>query len=244
MINRSFKENTTKNCRYKVLCPSCKNITSHEVLTSINESGDEYWKTEILVFSWRSDYEIIQCLGCETISFRKQTINSEEDGIDGDPLKDIYLFPLRGEEALVIKDFYNVPCNLQRIYKETIESYNYQNYTLCGAGVRALVEGLCKENGISGGIVEFKKKDGTIVSKKTNNLEGKINGLYQHGKLTKQNADILHEHRFLGNVAIHELSQPAREDLSLAIEIVESTFETLYEIPNKGERLKNKRLGS
>ena len=53
--------------------------------------------------------------------------------------------------------------------------------------------------------------------------------------------DILHEHRFLCNEAIHELKTPSKEDLRLAIEIVENVFETLYGIPKKGMKLKKNR---
>jgi len=44
----------------------------------------------------------------------------------------------------------------------------------------------------------------------------------------------------LGNEAVHELSLPSKEDLNLAIEIVENVFDTLYEIPSKGMQLKSK----
>ena len=114
--------------------------------------------------------------------------------------------------------------------------------TLCGAGARALVEGLCKENGVTDGEIEYKKTDGTITKKRTDNLQGKINGLHEKGKLTKENAEILHEHRFLGNTAIHDLSAPTKEELGLALEIIEHVFDNLYEIPEKALQLKHKRL--
>ena len=58
--------------------------------------------------------------------------------------------------------------------------------------------------------------------------------------MTASNAEILHQHRFLGNKAVHELEQPSREELRLAIEIIEHTFETVYSIPQKGRALKAK----
>lgn len=41
---------------------------------------------------------------------------------------------------------------------------------------------------------------------------------------------------------MHDLSIPSKEELSLAIEILEHIFDSLYEIPRKGSQLKNKRL--
>lgn len=239
----TFEQNKTLDKVVKIICSSCKNTTKHKVLTSINEKGSDPWE-EHYSFQWNTDYEIIQCLGCETVSFRSASINSEDEDYDGRPAVTILLYPKRSNETLAVKSYMNVPFNLQRIYRETIESFNYGNLTLCGAGVRALVEGLCKENSITGGNVEITRPDGTTVLQRKTNLQGKINGLHESGKLTEQNANILHEHRFLGNDAVHELSLPSKEDLELALEIVENVFDTLYEIPSKGLRLTSKRLRS
>jgi hypothetical protein len=144
---------------------------------------------------------------------------------------------------LVNKDYWHVPKNLEQIYKETIDSYNNENLTLSAGGIRAIVEGLCQDNNVKNGTIEIVKEDGTKEKIKRSGLQGKINGLYEKGKLTKENADILHEHRFLGNKALHELSIPSKMHLKLAIEIIENAFDNLYEIPKKGLELKNKRLG-
>jgi hypothetical protein len=45
----------------------------------------------------------------------------------------------------------------------------------------------------------------------------------------------------LGNQALHELAQPTRDELELAIQIIEHTFESVYEIPDKAEGLRIKR---
>ncbi|MGB0879463.1 MAG: DUF4145 domain-containing protein [Polaribacter sp.] len=236
-----FENDKTKDNIEKVLCRSCENDTKHKVLTSINEKGTEDFG-DYASIDWSSDYEIIQCLGCDTISFRNCSTNSEDTNHKFIPIPTILIYPRRGKDSLFTKHYFNVPFNLQRIYSETIDSYNNGNLILCGAGVRALVEGLCQKNGITEGNVEITKKDGSKEKKLRSNLQGKINGLHESGKLTTQHANILHEHRFLGNKAIHELSIPSKEDLNLAIEIVENVFDTLYEVPNKGMQLKNKRL--
>jgi hypothetical protein len=51
-------------------------------------------------------------------------------------------------------------------------------------------------------------------------------------------ANVLHEHRYLGNEALHDLRQPSADELGLAIEIIEHTLEALYEIPDKAEQLR------
>lgn len=242
-MSRDFLENKTAKEKRRILCQSCDNETQHIVLNSINETGeglmsdDQYDK-----IYWNTDYEIIQCLGCENISFREVSSNSEHTDWHGKPYETVLIYPKRSKYSWKLKSFINVPFNLQRIHKETISCYDNDNLTLCGAGIRALVEGICKDNNIEGGDVEIEKSDGLKIKKYRKDLQGKINGLYQKGKLTEQNADILHEHRFMGNTAIHELSIPSKEDIGLALEIVESIFDTLYELPHKGRTLKRKRL--
>lgn len=242
-MSKNFVHNSTTKGKRKVLCQSCDNITQHIVLTSITENGEaEMSHYPDDMYYWTVDYETIQCLGCENISFRSASSNSEDDDEYGRPVLTILIYPKRSKDSWKLKNFLNVPFNLQRIHRETINCFNNDNLTLCAAGVRALVEGICKENEIEGGNVEYLKKDGAIETKFKKDLQGKINGLHEGGKLTKQNADILHEHRFLGNTVIHELSTPSKEDLGLALEIVESVFDTLYELPHKGLKLKSKRL--
>jgi hypothetical protein len=114
--------------------------------------------------------------------------------------------------------------------------------TLSAAGLRALVEGLCAELNVVDGPKEVTKKDGSTQIKRFKNLEGKISGLHEKGYLTKQHSDVLHEHRYLGNEAVHELTLPSREELALAIEIIEHIFISVYEIPKKGQELKVKRV--
>ncbi|EJL64756.1 DUF4145 domain-containing protein [Flavobacterium sp. CF136] len=232
----------TKDKNLKVICQTCKNTTKHKVLNSANEEGEAFMPEEGYNYYWQNDYEIIQCLGCETISFRSEHSNSEDMDYEEGPYIVEHIFPQRNKDTWHIKNYYNVPHNLRRIYRETIDCYNAECLTLCGAGTRALVEGICKESGILDGEVKKTKPDGTIEIKRSKDLQGKINGLFEKGKLTEQNAEILHEHRFLGNTSIHELSAPSKDELSLAIEIIENVFDTLYEIPQKALELKHKRM--
>ena len=224
----------------QVICLTCKNKNRHKVLTSVDVNGNEEWEYGERYY-WNSNFQIIECQGCGSISFRSEHSNSEEHDENGTIVNEL-IYPKRTTDTWNSKDFFNIPYNLRRIYRETIDCYNNENLTLCGAGVRALVEGLCIENGISDGEIDTPGPGGTIIKKRVDSLQGKINGLHEKGKLTKENAEILHEHRFLGNTAVHELSAPSKGELSLALEIVEHVFDNLYEIPIKGMELQHKRL--
>jgi hypothetical protein len=104
-----------------------------------------------------------------------------------------------------------------------------------------MIEGICAATGVKDGPVEMPDKDGTTKIVRKCNLQGKIEGMAEAGLLTRKHAEILHEHRFLGNEAVHELQRPSREELKLAVEVVEHTFDNLYELPDKADQLRWKR---
>jgi len=239
----SLSINKTQNDKVKVLCTDCKRSTNHLVLSSADIIGHQELGEHDSV-SWNSHYQIIQCQGCETISFRKASSDSEDiEYISDNEWESVVhekLFPQRSKSTLAIKDFLNAPSNIRRIYREVIDCYNNESFTLCGAGLRAIIDGLCADNGINDGPVEITKADGSVKIERRKNLEGQIAGLHEKGLLTKQHSAALHEHRFMGNKAVHELEQPSTIELELAIEIIEHTLENIYELSEKVKELKRR----
>lgn len=227
---RKLIANKTKGKEIDVLCPECHRETRHLILQSVND----YWRSDDhpeYYVDGATDYQIIECQGCLTISFRTEGWFSEEDGTS------VNLYPKRTVDRLPIKDIFQVPRKLRRIYREIIDSYNNELYTLCAAGLRAIIEGICSEKDIRAGDVEVDDGKGNHHKVRKSNLQGKISGLAEKGILTKTNAEILHQHRFLGNDALHELAQPYADELKLAIEIVEHVLENIYELPSKAKEL-------
>lgn len=239
-MKKSPKINEQVGGTFEVLCVTCKNKNNHKVLVSVETEGKETMGGDDW-FHWNSDYQIIECQGCGSISFRQEYSDSESYDMDG-YIKTELIYPKRTNDTWEVKNFFYVPWNLRTIHRETIDCFNNENLILCGAGVRALVEGICQANAITDGEVEVVLKNGKIVKKRRKDLIGKINGLFEKRILTKENAEILHEHRNIGNTALHTLSAPTKEELSLAIEIIEHIFNTLYEIPQKGMQLRSERL--
>ena len=127
------------------------------------------------------------------------------------------------------------------MYRQTITAFNYKLTTLVGAGVRLLVEGICKDRGVHNGTLldddgkPRLNKRGDVI--KTKDLEGKINGLVENGFISKNQAGVLHQIRYLGNDAAHELDRPKMGNLKLAIAIVEHLFEQVFEQPEQAKEL-------
>ena len=213
----------------KIHCRVCNNLTSHEVLFEHKTNWvDEY-------VSGGGKWQVVRCLGCEDIAFVNSNWFSEDyDPQTGELEKTIYIYPLRGENTIIAKDFFTLSDTISTVYKETISCFNNRSWTLCAIGTRVILEGICKEQGVISGPVSD-NKGGIRISK---GLDGKISGLKEAGLLTKKHSDFLHELRFLGNEAAHELSKPSVSELKIAIEIIEHTIENIYELENKVKGLK------
>jgi hypothetical protein len=69
----------------------------------------------------------------------------------------------------------------------------------------------------------------------------KIDALASQGYLTAAQADLLHEERYIGNAALHEMATPSKQDLEDGLEIVEGLIRTIYILPYKAKRLKVRR---
>lgn len=249
-ITFNVEENKSKSEKFRAFCATCKTETNHTVAQSVDVTGSEVIhygpdENDRDSIDWIDRYQIIQCLGCDTFSFRHKNWFSEAHEYygpdDHNDRSTIWLYPQRGKYILNAKDFYNSPKNLRAIYKEVVNCFNSDAPVMCAAGLRATIEGICAAQGVTDGPIEITKADGILEKKRKDNLEGKISGLYEKGVLTKKSADILHEHRYMGNNAVHELSRPSEEDLRLAIEIVEHTLASLYEIPEKADTLRANR---
>ena len=57
------------------------------------------------------------------------------------------------------------------------------------------------------------------------------------GVLSAAQAAILHGHRFLGNIAAHEVVSPKLRELVAALEIAETVLRTIYVLPELSKQI-------
>lgn len=224
----------------RILCNKCKVHTNHQSLFSYKQEYSQENTPDMQIDFAEGVWTLLQCAGCQTITCVEKWMTSEDDPEMG---HSVTYYPSRIKDRIEAKTFFSVPRKPRRIYREIVESFNIEIFTLSAAGIRAVIEGVCSDKGILDGPIEVTKQDGTKAMERKQNLAGKIEGLHEKGFLTKQHAQILHEHRFLGNEAVHELEQPSRDELKLAIEIIEHTLENIYELSDKAEELRMRKKG-
>ncbi len=179
--------------------------------------GDEYGPT-------RSEaYQICECAGCQSIRFRIATspVGSRDPDTDEAEELDEKIFPEFRSGARNCLDAVSFPKKIQQIYRETVAAFNARINTLAGGGIRAIVEGICKDQKASG-----------------KNLLMRIDELVNRNLLARPQADFLHEARYIGNEALHELQQPSEQAIHDGLDIVENLLNTIYVLPIKANRLK------
>lgn len=211
-----FDPKVDEKCR--VPCRNCGSETNHVILKSVDVRRTEDHPQEL--YWWNEDsYQIVQCLGCDDVSFRK--VYRDSENIDGDPItgetwldEDIVVYPSRivGRNKLRRMNF--LPWQVARIYDETHAALCSKQPILAGIGIRALVEAVCQQEQTAG---------------KT--LEQKIDDLVKLEVLTKSEAEMLHSTRLMGNTSAHEVKPHSEEMLNLAMDIVEHLLTNVYILP-------------
>jgi len=200
-----------KNTEGKIIvtnCCSCKGDRNHKILACRRlKIREEDYNSD-------TDYMIVQCLGCNNISFLEECSSDDMLRIDGNGEPEYYsetsVYPQK-DKVDSIKNVYYIPPKIRLIYQESIKALNNDCLNLASAGFRAVIEVVCSNK-------EIKEKT----------LDKKINKLFKDGFITKDDRDRLHAVRFIGNDSIHEIKAPTEEELILVFQIINNLLNNLY----------------
>lgn len=196
-----------------IYCNRCKNTTRHASVASkdyhySNEDGPDEWGT----------YRLWGCAGCDACSLEDKYSADYMYDQEGENIYESTFYPKREHMVRPAKYFIQLPKKLATLYKEVITSHNERLNLLCAAGLRALIEGVCADKNIAG-----------------RNLEEKIDGMDK--LLPKSVVTNLHNFRFIGNRAVHELEPPADFEVTLALNVIKDILNFLYELDYKARML-------
>ncbi len=195
----------------KYYCRNCKGLRHHTIIAEKKTRGAEDYD----YFQWSDDYFIIECKGCETISFLRIYGNTEmvehDDEGNIDYVNKITLYPNYIENGREVDNFYYLPREINTIYEETLSAFKADAFILTAGGFRAIIEATCNH-------LKIRKDD---LSKRIDLLHGK-------GYLSLNESKRLHSIRFLGNDALHEMETPKKEQLLILLEIVNHLLENLF----------------
>lgn len=193
-------------------CNACKRWTKHALLFT------HTFEQAVNDIFFYKDIHVWYCRGCEDVFY--QTTFSSSDGIDENGNLILYpvYYPPRGF-IKTPKIFITLPFNLDLLYNEIVKSFNQNGFILSSMGLRALLEGICKDKNISG-----------------KSLEKLIDNMDFISASIKSN---LHGIRFMGNDSAHELDSFSREEVLIALEIMEDLMNYTYELDYKSSVMLN-----
>lgn len=207
----------------RIACTECGRQTVHRVIRSA-EYVSEYEEHQFSITSW-DEYQIVECLGCQTHSFRHR--HTDTENVDHDPdtgeaylEEQVALFPNRETGRAEVEGLLFLPVPMQQIYRETLSALRNTSPVLAGIGIRAIVETVCKDRNASG-----------------KNLEQQIDSLVTQGVLTKDGAEILHSLRIMGNQAAHEVKPHTAAALNTALDVIDYVITGVYVLPRKASKL-------
>ena len=232
----------------RILCIRCNEITHHHlrarhsrVIQSVEDDAHEQWalgygpRPDELAFfsgshydeakntSWQVKTSIWSCAGCDEETFEWQYLTENLPGEWSEDDREYY--PERSNKPSRRtkrdpKHFRTVSLKLRTLYVEIIGCFNNSSMLLCTIGLRSLLEGICKDKGLTEG-----------------NLEHKIDNLIKF--LPSVNViEALHSFRFAGNAAVHDLDPLSCEKADEAIAIVEDLLNFLYDTDYKASQVR------
>jgi hypothetical protein len=199
-----------------VVCGECCRETAHEILTNVG-SHDSDAEGDIQVWD---HYLTLQCRGCRTLSFCRESQCTEDIGPDNELITARTLFPGRIAGRPRLSDIHHLPPRLWNVYEESRSALMAGLPILTGIGIRAIVEAVCNEEGSSG-----------------RDLYHKIKGLLRMGVITQKEAAIIQNLRFMGNEAAHNVKAHTQAELNIAFDVVEHLLKTVYLLPEQTKRL-------
>jgi hypothetical protein len=206
---------------FVIPCPTCNTPTRHTVVAALDtDGGDDD-------FQYEADYQVVQCDGCQTVSFRWRLTDSESYVLDDYGARvgqeeRIRFFPPRLVGHRALADDYFLPLDLRSVYREVVEAAASGFFVLVGIGLRAIVERVCVEEGA-----------------KATGFKDKVECLVKMGRLTMSDAALLEPIRDLGNDAAHEALAPSIGDVMNALSVVEHLLNAVYLMKHKAEQLED-----
>ncbi|ANV91002.1 DUF4145 domain-containing protein [Picosynechococcus sp. PCC 8807] len=208
---------TQEKEKIKIYCGTCKQSTNHKVLAQRNVDAPPEDH-----FYWGESHYFCQCAGCDSYSYAIAEWDLGDFDFHTRELNYRWkTYPKDKSHRSAINDLYKLPIKIRSIYQEIIGAMNAQLPVLTAIGLRALIEAICKDQGIE-----------------ARNLKERIDGLATTGILSESQASILHSHRFLGNSAAHEITSTKTWELIAALDIAEVMLKTIYIIPELSNQIK------
>lgn len=204
----------------KIHCNSCKCETNHQLKSEHHKNDvdteDIGGSHEQIVFYENIEYGFYVCLGCDTATIEQRYHCAGMYDENGDEIYSTSYSPERNNKYVrEPKRFLHIDNRLKTTYNEIIKASNHNLETVCAMGIRALIEGICTQEGIDDQAAWGLKK--------------KIQALKEKNSIPDGIIETLTSLKITGDDAAHRLMPTDRQSIMLSIDVIEALLTNLYE---------------
>lgn len=213
--------------RLKCDCNSCHTHTIHDVLFEKKDKGTENFNDEFSI-DWETDWRVIQCRGCESISMRRDSSHSENTDEQGRPITTTTYFPPRTFREL--PKWFKEPYFIEGCSTE-IDGLMKELYVCLQNDCRASSAMLARA--IFEHMMIDKTGDQGSFSKNLDAFE-------RAGFVGKKQREVIESMLEAGHASIHRAFIPKKSDMITVVAILEGIMEVVYVQAPKADELKQR----
>lgn len=208
-------------------CNKCGGPREHNILHEKETSGVEEIDENFSIH-WGETYRLLQCAGCEAMSMREDSWNSENTDEAGKPIDTVKFLPPRifrpkPKWMEEIEYVFECPDLIQSLLNETYICLQNDCRSTAAMSVRAILEGI---------MIDKIGDQGSFVAN--------INEFEKQGYISKKQREIIEPVLEVGHASIHRGFIPKADQLITLVDVVESIVLVIYVQPAKAAALKKK----
>lgn len=217
----------TTPAKFKAECNHCYSTTLHDILFE----KKDHWTDEIddqFSIDWGVTWQVIQCRGCESISMRRDSWDSEDTDDEGRPNVSTAYFPpriFRELPAWITDDLFShtCPAEVEQLMKELYVALQND----CRAAATMLMRAIFEHMTIA------KVGDHGSFTKNLIKFE-------EQGFIAKRQREVIESMIEAGHASIHRAFIPKKTDIVTLTDILEGILEVVYVQSPKAEELKKR----
>lgn len=195
----------------RVHCNACRQTTNRRLLKAFAHVEED----EATGFEWETEYQMLQCLGCNEVVLRRKSWFSE------DPEPEISYFPPRASRWLPAWH-YLLPKAIRELLSELYNALQAGSLSLAMMGARAIIETA----------MVHKVSDQGAFSETLGAME-------TEGYLSRSSRKYLEVALDAGSASMHRAHRPNAEQMDTVMDIVENFLLSLFALEKQTNALKD-----
>lgn len=208
--------NTEKKFK-KAHCNNCGGNRNHLLLNEIIKTEDQEFEDGQYGISWGDNYYVLECCGCESVKLLHESWFSEDCDFRGQPIVNCRYYPSSIFRPL--PKWFNLldrDWHISQLLNETYKALQNEAPSLAAMGIRASIEAIMID------------KVGD-----TGSFAGNLKKFQAQGYISNFQVEILEAALELGHASIHRGFIPKKEDIEVALDILENLVHVLYLLEEK-----------